>query len=159
MRISGSISAAFVGSFALFALVVIYLNRNGAPDDAFIYLRTAENIAAGHGWSFNSGQTFNATTSALQTIVLAGVIRLGVGGPDAMWITYGAWLAVAGAALHFGLRRQAPIASIAAPLLIVSWSIVWRSIGMETAAMFALVACAALALKYDFLFLAGPRKG
>jgi len=61
---------------------VILLGDYIGHDDAYIYLRYAKNISAGHGWSFNPGEPSYGTTSPLWTLILVFGNVLG----------FGAWL-------------------------------------------------------------------
>lgn len=47
--------------------------RDWDMDDAFIAYRYARNVAAGHGWAFNPGEAWNASTSVLSPLLSAGV--------------------------------------------------------------------------------------
>lgn len=67
--------------FRLFLLsaagLLVYLGfRDYYFDDPFITYRVAENLAAGKGWVYNSGEHVNAATSPLWTLFLAGLHRL-----------------------------------------------------------------------------------
>jgi len=49
----------------------------GLPiDDAYIFMRYADNIAEGHGFSFNPGETSFGSTSILWTLVLAFIYKV-----------------------------------------------------------------------------------
>ncbi|MCL4235389.1 MAG: hypothetical protein KJ042_12820 [Deltaproteobacteria bacterium] len=50
-------------------------------DDAYIFLRFGDNLAAGHGYAFNPGETLEGTTSILWTLVAALLAKLGLAGP------------------------------------------------------------------------------
>jgi hypothetical protein len=126
---------------------LVYFNRPNIPDDAMIYLRVAENIANGSGWSFNPGDTFNATTSSIQTIFLAFLLYIGMDGARVLWFTYAVSLSVGGVALHVALRDRHRNAAHIAPFLILIWPVVLSSIGLETAIMFALITLAVLAFE------------
>ncbi len=58
---------------------VILLGDYIGHDDAYIYLRYAKNISAGHGWSFNPGEPSYGTTSPLWTLILVFGNVLGFG--------------------------------------------------------------------------------
>ena len=58
---------------ALIALHVLHVLRyNFVSDDAFISLRYAANLLAGHGLVFNPGERVEGFTSPLWTLLLAG---------------------------------------------------------------------------------------
>lgn len=42
-------------------------------DDSFIVYRMAENLSQGRGWSYNAGEAHNASTSVLNTVLIAGL--------------------------------------------------------------------------------------
>lgn len=69
---------------ALLALAQVFhlhlINRSqlalGLPiDDAYIFMRYAENLAGGHGFSFNPGETSFGCTSVVWPVILAALFR------------------------------------------------------------------------------------
>ena len=69
---------------ALIALHVLHVLRyNFVSDDAFISLRYAANLLAGHGLVFNPGERVEGFTSPLWTLLLAGFGACGFNLPEA----------------------------------------------------------------------------
>ena len=124
-----------------------------------IYLRVAQNIAEGSGWSFNSGDIFNSATSPIHAIFMAYLMTVGLPPVDALWLFYAAALIAGSIPLHIGLHKSHPIASFAAPLLIILWPIVQNAIGLETATMLALLTFTSLAFRNEWLLGAGLLAG
>jgi arabinofuranosyltransferase len=60
-----------------FIIAIFFVTAAGhlsyTPDDTFIYLQYARNIAQGHGFSFNAGEATYGTTSPLWTLLLASM--------------------------------------------------------------------------------------
>ncbi len=110
------------------------LVREAPADDAWIVLRYARNLLAGHGWCYEPGAAVNASTSALNTLLLAGfgavtgdlhraqdlVFVLGLGG--------GAWCL--GSLLAD--RTAGGVPSWVASLLCLSTPLFWSVYGMES---------------------------
>ena len=70
-RLSLGVSLAFFSALA-------FTFRHYTPDDTFIYLRYAENLAAGHGLVFNVGERVYGSTSLLWTLLLASAGAAGL---------------------------------------------------------------------------------
>ncbi|MCC6159212.1 MAG: hypothetical protein IT350_14275 [Deltaproteobacteria bacterium] len=115
-------------------------------DDAFIFLRFGENLAAGNGYAFNPGETLEGTTSILWTLVAALLAKLGLVGPSPLK----AIGFLAGAATVMAVYWRPPgatrgVGSLVASLLLaayVPFAILSVS-GMETplAALCVLMGC------------------
>ncbi len=115
-------------------------------DDAFITLRYADNLAAGHGLVFNPGDRVEGFTSMLWTLLLAILGFVGFDLLDAA-----RFIGVAAAMLTlvstYWLARQCtdePAIALAAPaLLALNGSFAcWAAAGMETPLFACLVAAA-----------------
>ncbi len=115
-------------------------------DDAFIFLRFGENLAAGNGYAFNPGETLEGTTSVLWTLVAALLARLGLVGPvplKAAGLLAGAaavvmaYLRPPGASRGVGSLIAASLLAAYVPFAILAVS------GMETplAALCVLMGC------------------
>jgi arabinofuranosyltransferase len=59
-----------VASLAALALLLTLGFWDFNVDDSYIGYRIAENVAAGHGWVYNSGEQINGATSPLWTLIL-----------------------------------------------------------------------------------------
>src|SRR6478752_3814627 len=66
---------AIAGAVILFFGVKL---RDFAVDDAYITFRHAQNLAGGHGFSFNPGDKLLSTTSPLHALLLALFAWMGV---------------------------------------------------------------------------------
>ncbi|HEX5634111.1 MAG TPA: hypothetical protein VFX50_12820, partial [Gemmatimonadales bacterium] len=130
------VAVAFVAAFAV---------RGAIADDAFIYLRFAENLARGDGWSFNAGETISGTTSPLYTLLLGLAVAIRVPGPDALVLLFGAGLALTAGALHAALRADGRLLALATALVAITWPPLLRAVGLETSLLLATVALAAVA--------------
>jgi arabinofuranosyltransferase len=107
-------------------------------DDAYIFYRYAQNLAAGDGLVFNAGERVEGVTSLLWTLLIGAGIMVGI---DA--VTIGHWLGVASGALLLALTyRYAAFelvdgerfAAALAPwlLLLTKPFAVWATSGLET---------------------------
>ena len=110
-------------------------------DDAYIIFRIVRNLLNGHEWAFNVGEAHNASTSALNTIVVALVAPIFSSNiPFTAHVLAGVWLWIA--ALAFGWvfwqRFEAWVALGAGAGLIVMLgdNILW---GLETHLFVALM--------------------
>ena len=137
--------AAWILLLAALVATAMARQRALAWDDPYILFRYAENLANGHGWTFNPGtSTDNAVTSPAVVMVLtalraarvpmfaAGAVLFHASMTCAAWFT-GRALAVS------GNRTAGTIAAIAvatSPALVSMW-------GMESGAYLALVAVVA----------------
>jgi arabinofuranosyltransferase len=132
--------ATWLAAFLALALVSY---RTFVPDDLFIYLRFAANLASGHGASFNPGQATYGFTSALWLGLLtlpawAGADPLAA----ARALSAGAaLLALAAMATLAGRLAGDRRAAWAASLLLGldAWFLRWSLSGMETALAVALL--------------------
>ena len=132
---------------SLIALHVLHVLRyNFISDDAFISLRYAANLLAGHGLIFNPGERVEGFTSPLWTLLLAG---FGACGFDLLEAAraLGLLCSVLALPITYWLARQcgaAPLAALIAPALLAfngSFAC-WAASGMETALFVGLIAAA-----------------
>jgi hypothetical protein len=74
----GAVPALIAGLMAYYLRVSLHMaGEIGFPlDDSWIHVRFAQNLARGHGFSFNPGQPAGTTTAPLWTLVLALGYRL-----------------------------------------------------------------------------------
>jgi hypothetical protein len=120
-------------------------------DDAFISLRYAQNLVQGHGLVWNPGERVEGYTNLLWTLLLAGLLRLGV--PDLRAAELPGLVAYAALALvlaRASWRRSRaaglPFLPIAAAIVLASDDFhVWATGGLETL-LFACLTSAALLL-------------
>ena len=138
------ISATWVALIALHVLHV--LRYDFVSDDAFISLRYAANLLAGHGLVFNPGERVEGFTSPLWTLLLAG---FGACGFDLLEAAraFGLLCSVLALPTTYWLARQCgaarPTALIAPALLACNGSFAcWAASGMETPLFVGLIAAA-----------------
>lgn len=112
-------------------LVVTYFNWDF--DDPFIVYRYARNILAGNGWCYNPGEHYNASTSALNTMIIAVAALVNDDPRGAAHLLGGLWLCLAGICVFwiFTPRFNRYVATLAAFFVVVSLGTnsTW---GMET---------------------------
>ncbi|HEX6902214.1 MAG TPA: hypothetical protein VF789_21030 [Thermoanaerobaculia bacterium] len=128
---------------ALLAAAYVWLGRSvlttGLVDDSYIFLRYAENLAAGQGPVFNPGERVEGYTSPLWVLVLAGAKALGmdlVPASQALGACFG--LATLLLLAILGRRwlppEQAALAAVPALFLLTNPSFLyWTWSGMDTA--------------------------
>ena len=149
---SGQPRTARASHAAQAAALVVYVwlawsFRSYTPDDSFIFLRYAENLAGGRGLVFNTGERVQGYTSAVWTLWIAAGAFAGV--------PLLAFAKISGAILGAGClvlaqvtaRRIDRRAASAAPLLLAGFIDLpyWAVTGMD-AALFAFVVAGALVL-------------
>lgn len=137
------------------------LNDAPVPDDALIYFRVADNLAAGRGWVFNPGDRVNACTSAVYPLVLAGAdLTLPRMDPEAL-LRLVTWLGIAAMSLgtYVLLARDGSGLAATAAFCTATSSVLFRSYGMETAWMLALLVWTAWAVQDKRGHLAGLLAG
>jgi len=117
-------------------------------DDAWIHLRIARNLAAGHGFSFNPGVPTAGATAPLWSLLLAIPAALGVpavGGAQAMGVLWGVIAALAAAALAWEASKSSLAAWAAGLAVALSPRLTWGAVsGMEVTLYAALVSIALL---------------
>lgn len=127
--------------FAVIAILEVQGARGFSVDDIGIFYRYAQNLASGHGWNYNIGQSDpGGITSPLYVMLLAGLSKTGITIPAAatgLWI---AGITGAGTSLYGALRKTGhPIAGFTGGLLVVTspWMVVVR--GMESGVFIGLL--------------------
>ncbi len=110
-----------------------------SPDDTFIYMQYARNIAGGEGFSFNAGEPSYGVTSPLWVIMLSIPYIFGI---DGFWFSKILDLLCAAASvvvfyrlsrLIFSEENKQFLSIISAALFILNiWFIRWSLTGMET---------------------------
>lgn len=121
----------------------VFQKLHYAPDDTYIYLQYAKNIAAGSGFSFNPGEQSYGVTSPLWVFMLTLPFFIGI---DAFWFSKFADLLCALAAILLFYRLASiffkgnllPV--VAAGMFVLNaWFIRWSFTGMETSFAIMLV--------------------
>jgi len=129
----------------LVVLAVLAWTHRSMFYDGYIYLHVVQNILAGHGPVFNSGQRVEAFTSPLWTAILAGVAVATPFSLTAIAVDLGITLTVAGLWLAVVssvqlVRRASPDGFLAplGALVFVAVPAVWSlaSLGLETGLTF-----------------------
>ena len=109
-------------------------------DDGEIVYRVVRNLLTFGEWSYNRGEAFNPSTSALNTILIALVSLCGVSIPDAGHVVGSASLFAVGLGLFFSLKLfWSPSSALllsAGSLWLLGHSSVW---GLETYLFLALL--------------------
>lgn len=124
-------------------------------DDAFISLRHADNLVRGHGLVWNAGERVEGITNLLWTLLLAGLLALGVPGSPALYGLSTASAVLALAATYALMRACLPPshrahAGLSALLLLTSSAFaVWARSGLETPLLACFAALALLAVVRD----------
>ena len=110
-------------------------------EDAFITYRYADNLARGMGMVFNPGERVLGASSALYTLLLATLARLGLNVVDAGGWIYATSLSASGwlVARHLAARGMANAGVVFA--LMAAWGVggTLRFFGMETALYILLI--------------------
>lgn len=132
-----------VAWIALIAAAYVWISRSvlatGLVDDSYIFLRYAENLAAGQGPVFNPGERVEGYTSPLWILILAAARALGmdlVAASQALGACFG--LATLLLLLNLGRRwlppEQTALSAVPALFLLTNPSFLyWTWSGMDTA--------------------------
>ena len=116
-------------------------------DDAWIHLQFARNLADGHGFSFNPGVPSSGSTAPLWTLLLAGLIAVGIP-PMAAARGLGIALTVATVTLAAEFTRlttgSRAAGLLAGACVAVSGRVVWASVSGMEGPLFACLTIAAL---------------
>jgi hypothetical protein len=137
-------------AFFLRAQLALAGNLWGVPlDDAYIHFRFAQNLAAGHGFSFNPDHPVPGSTSPLWVVMLSGAAVL----DTPLWLAakvYGVLFGAVAAVLAWRLALRltgAPIAALATgALTALDGRLLWAApSGMEVTLFAALSLAAFLA--------------
>lgn len=125
------------------ALVGLAMARQGGIvfDDPFILFRYAENLATGHGWSFNATvPSDNAVTSPLYVLILAALRGAGFEIPATATLLFATSIATCAIATAATLRAIGrPVAAVGAATLIATSPVLVTLWGMESALLLALL--------------------
>ncbi len=144
-------------------LVLQFLKKGYSPDDTFIYLQYARNLANGNGLSFNAGEPSYGITSPLWAIILSIPYFLKING---FWFAkyLDLFFAILSIAVFFKLVKIVLLQKLndldlLKSLQIIStsifminiWFIRWAFTGMETSlAVFCILSIFYLYLKEDY---------
>lgn len=118
-------------------------------DDAFISYRYALNLADGHGWSFNIGESgANAASSPLYVLVLAALHLVGLSVPTAGRLVALVGFSATAFMAYLLLARAGHVrAGVVAAAITATAPILLMDQGMETPLYLAVIAGAALAVQ------------
>jgi hypothetical protein len=143
MIVAGEVGADEVRKRALFPIavvgtatvlvgaVVFWTYRRWNFDDGYIVFRYVENLRHGHGWAFNWGESWNASTSVLNPL-LTWLASLFVGNvPLASHLVGGLSLAVGAVAVSWLFLRDGrwlpglaiPLVAVLYPPLLLTWGL------------------------------------
>lgn len=132
--------AIVVGVALFIAVIALTATTHEVYDDPWILYRYADNLASGHGWTFNPGASeANAVTAPLVVLLLAALIKVGFSTylASAAIFMVGTWVAAQFAFLMFrGIGR--PLAGAIAAALVVSSPWLASLRGMESALLLGL---------------------
>jgi hypothetical protein len=137
------------------AVVLTWLFAARGFDDPYITYRYAEQIANGHGFVYNTGESVLSTTTPLYALVLAIFGWVGLDIPLISNSIGAVSLAIGGLAL-WGMGRTwgMPLAGIAALLIYPTFPLLIMTLGAETLFLLALILCGMLAVAHKRLYLA-----
>ena len=157
MESVGFVAVWLVISLAAMGLGAFYLKRAGEVagglglplDDGWIHVRFAENLARGHGFSFNPGEPTSTTTSPLWTLLLGLIYRFSGERVFASIVTNYALLLLLCAAVYMLSRAYVSsrwfalsVAAVVAVTVPLPW---WLLSGMEPM-LYAVLAITGMAL-------------
>lgn len=90
---------------ATYAIYQHYIDWNF--DDSYIVFRIVENIISGAGWAYNPGEAYNASTSVLNTVLIAVAAKMAnLTVPNAAHLVGSLGILVAGSSLFLLLRGR-----------------------------------------------------
>ena len=136
--------------------VLAYGVRRQMPDDAYIYLRVAQNVISVHQWAFNPGIPVNAATSPLYGVFLAAIVALPLPGIEtALVVAAALGLFALAAAIFQGTRHLGAPTAFLLALVGSTFPTLLRSEGLETPMYLALIAGTALAVQGGNEYMVG----
>lgn len=95
-----AVDCLHVASIATFALAMTVSFFEWEVDDSFIIFRYARNLIDGNGWRFNTTELVNASTSPLNTVLIALAALPGGDPRSAAHVLTGCWLLAAGGLVY-----------------------------------------------------------
>ncbi len=129
-------------------------------DDAYIYLRMAQNVVHGGGWAFNAGVPVNAATSPLYELLVVALVALHLPRLDMPLVLANAFGLIALAlAVYRGMLRSGQVAAGLAAVLACTFPALLQSEGLETSMYLACIALTALAVEKKGEYAAGMLAG
>ena len=135
-----------IGVVVLVFFVTVNLHFDYTPDDTYIYLQYAKNIARGEGFSFNAGEPSYGITGPLWVLLIAGGTKLGLDPyivAKTLDVLFASLAIIAFYALAFAVIRDRVFALLAAWMFSFdAWFLRWSASGMETslAVLLAIIA-------------------
>jgi len=127
--------------FIVFAAVQFNIYKNWDFDDGLIVYRMVSNLINGLGWTYNEGEAYNASTSVLNTLLIAIISSTRIFTiPEAAHLLTAVSICTAAFFLYLSLRKFAgQIISFFAALFLI-WQLSNNSTwGLETNLFFALL--------------------
>jgi hypothetical protein len=101
-------------------------------DDAYIYLRIAQNVVHRAEWSFNPGMPVNAATSPLYCLLLSGIVALHLPSLSAPLVIASALsLSALAIAIYLGVRPYGSAAAMLSAFVAITFPTLLRADGME----------------------------
>ena len=159
---------SYITAIVLNVIANVIMYWHDDLDDSYIIFRYAQNLISGHGWVFNVGERYNASTSVLNTILIS-LISIVTGDPrTSAHLLGGVALAIAGISFFYIFYQQLgkPFSAIGSILLVyfLAGSKTW---GLETNLLIALLLLFVLLESYKmntwyllgFLILTRPDAG
>jgi arabinofuranosyltransferase len=147
--------------FSLPVIVALFyvtasLHFSYTPDDTYIYLQFARNIAAGNGVSFNAGEPTYGVTGPLWMFIVALGAKMGVDpyiGAKAIDLVLASLVLIAFYFLAYEILRDVGVSLCATVAFSVNaWFLRWAGSGMETSLSVLLVLATVLfCLRNEYL--------
>lgn len=115
-----------------YSIYIHYISWNF--DDSYIVFRIVENILSGDGWAYNAGELYNASTSVLNTVLIAIISKItGIAIPSAAHIVGTVGIFLSGVSLFLILRERLEAGAALAIAIIVMFSLAKNlTWGLET---------------------------
>ena len=112
--------------------LITFLLSNAIVDDAFIFLKFADNILAHGEFTFNKGEPVNAISSPLYLLLLIVVRATGLSGESSLLILWGSGLFVALISLFILTAGRDWLLRAVLLVALLGQVSLLRSVGMET---------------------------
>jgi arabinofuranosyltransferase len=156
-------------AFLIIAVILASSNLiqkiNYSPDDTYIYMQYARNLASGNGFAFNAGEPSYGITSPVWSVILSAVYLMGQDGYwfakylDLFFLIMSVFMFYKLAHAVFSKNYEEPeiiktLTLLATSVFLLnSWLIRWSFTGMETSlAVFIVISVFFLLFKEQFTF-------
>lgn len=144
--------AAILAAVAVLGL--LFIDRH--LDRSFITYRTARNLSAGEGLTYNPGEpTLSSAVSPLYAALLAGGTQISADLPRLSNLIGIAAIAAGAIALFVILHPSGPLMAAGAALIYASFPLLWLGLGLETTLWMALGLLAVMAHERGWGLLTG----